>query len=287
MNRIRILALGLLLGIGTASAADWGDLLNKAQQGISNYGKEATDVVSEKGEDEERVIGRQWAETLLGAAPLDPDERAQRYVNEVGLWLALHSERPQLPWRFGVLDSPNVNAFATPGGYVFITRGLLGRLRSESELAGVLAHEIAHVIEKHHLDAVRKAQGLSLGGKLLQQFAIKDRGNATVNERLLGGVKEVMSRGLDKGDEYEADRMGVVIAARAGYDPYGLPAVLQTLQALNAQDSTLALMFATHPAPGARLDKLESAMGDKLDPYAGQPQLAERYAQQLRPSRKK
>jgi len=277
MNRIRIIGLSLLLAGAPAFAADWGGLLNKATEAVGTYGKDAAGVVSEKGEDEERVIGRQWAETLLGAAPLWSDERAQRYVNEVGLWLALHSERPQLAWRFGVLDSPNVNAFATPGGYVFVTRGLLAKLRNEAELAGVLAHEIAHVLEKHHLDAVRKAQGISIGGKLLQQFALKDRGNATVNERLLGGVKEVMSRGLDKGDEYEADRMGVVIAARAGYDPYGLPAVLQTLQALSAQDSTLALMFATHPTPEARLDALDQAIGTSLDAYAAQAQLQARF----------
>jgi len=276
MKKLPIAAAALLLA-STPAFADWGELLNKASGAINTYGQQATDVVSEKTVDEERQIGSEWAATLLGAAPLWANDKAQRYVNDVGLWLALHSERPELAWRFGVLDSPNVNAFATPGGYVFVTRGLLARMRNEAELAGVLAHEIAHVVEKHHLDAVRKAQGIGLGAGLLKQFAIKDKGNATVNERLLGGVKEVMSRGLDKGDEYEADRMGVVIATRAGYDPYGLPAVLQTLQALNAQDSTLALMFATHPEPGARLDALEKAMGTTLEAYAAQPQLQARF----------
>ncbi len=87
-----------------------------------------------------------------------------------------------------------------------------------------------------------------------------------------------MLRGLDKNDEFEADRMGVVIATRSGYDPFGLPAVLQTLQSMNPQDSGLALMFSTHPAPGARLDELERVMATRLDRYAGQPQLAERFA---------
>ncbi|HSW15190.1 MAG TPA: M48 family metalloprotease [Solimonas sp.] len=278
MNITRnLFALALLAGSSSASAAGFGDFLNQASDAIGTYGQQAADVVTDKGVDEERQIGSEWAATLLGAAPLWTNDKAQRYVNEVGLWLALHSERPQLAWRFGVLDSPNVNAFATPGGYVFITRGLLARMRNEAELAGVLAHEIAHVVEKHHLEALRKAQGLGLGAGLLKQFAIKDKGNAAVNDRLLGGVKEVASRGLDKGDEYEADRMGVVIATRAGYDPYGLPAVLQTLQALNAQDSTLALMFATHPEPGARLDALDKAMGVTLEAYAAQPQLQPRF----------
>ena len=84
-------------------------------------------------------------------------------------------------------------------------------------------------------------------------------------------------RGLDKGDEFEADRLGVVLAARAGYDAYGLPSVLQTLQAMNAQDSALALMFKTHPAPGERLDALSEKMQPTLDAYSAQPQLAERF----------
>jgi predicted Zn-dependent protease len=90
------------------------------------------------------------------------------------------------------------------------------------------------------------------------------------------------TRGLDKSDELEADRYGVVIAARAGYDSYGLPAVLQTLQAMNATDSALALMFKTHPAPGERLTSLGETMQPTLDAYARQPQLAERFLQTLK-----
>jgi predicted Zn-dependent protease len=85
------------------------------------------------------------------------------------------------------------------------------------------------------------------------------------------------ARGLDKGDEFEADRMGVVIAARAGYDPYGLPAVLQTLEAINPQDSNLALMFKTHPAPQKRLELLDGLMTGSMDRYASQPVMAERF----------
>jgi predicted Zn-dependent protease len=90
-----------------------------------------------------------------------------------------------------------------------------------------------------------------------------------------------MLRGLDKDEEFEADRMGVVIAARSGYDPYGLVAVLQMLQSLNPKDSELALMFATHPDPGSRLDALDRAMGTRLEVFAKQPQVAERYAQSI------
>jgi predicted Zn-dependent protease len=99
-----------------------------------------------------------------------------------------------------------------------------------------------------------------------------------VKEKLVGGIKEIMLRGLDKDDEFEADRMGVVIAARAGYDPFGLPSVLQMLQSLNPKSSELSLMFATHPDPGSRLDALDRAVGTRLDPLASQPQAAGRYA---------
>src|SRR6185436_10299133 len=93
---------------------------------------------------------------LLGASPLVNDPNLQNYVNRVGKWVALHSDRPNLPWRFGVMEDDDINAFATPGGYILITRGLLMRMRDEAELAGVLGHEITHVVEKHVLKTMRK-----------------------------------------------------------------------------------------------------------------------------------
>jgi len=114
-------------------------------------------------------------------------------------------------------------------------------------------------------------------------FARQDRNTAN-REKLLGAGTELFSRGLDKGDELEADRLGVVIAARGGYDAYGLPSVLQALQAMNPQDSGVALMFKTHPAPAERLDALEK-MQAILDAYSAQLQLADRFATTVRPRR--
>ena len=110
--------------------------------------------------------------------------------------------------------------------------------------------------------------------------ALKDRAGPA-RDKLIAFGTEMYSRGLDKSDELEADRLGVVIAARGGYDAYGLPAVLQTLQAMNAQDSGVALMFKTHPAPTERLDALDR-MQATLDAYASRPQLAERFAASVR-----
>jgi predicted Zn-dependent protease len=250
--------------------------INKALDTVKNVGK----AVKEIDEPEEIAIGRDVASRLLGAAPLVPNPGLQRYVNHVGRWLAAQTERPDLPWQFGVLDHGNVNAFATPGGTIFITRGLLERMRNEAELAGVLGHEIVHVLKKHHLKAIQKGAQTALAGEGLST-ALRDRAGPA-RDKLIAFGTEMYSRGLDKSDELEADRLGVVIAARAGYDAYGLPSVLQTLQAMNAQDSALALMFKTHPAPGERLDTLGAKMQPVLDAYSGQAQLADRFVRQIR-----
>jgi predicted Zn-dependent protease len=250
--------------------------INKIVDSAKNVGKAAKDI----DQPEEIAIGRDLAATLLGAAPLVNDARLQRYVNNVGRWLAAQTERSDLPWQFGVLDAPQLNAFAVPGGTIFITRGLLERMKSEAELAGVLSHEIVHVLKKHHLKAIQKAAMSSLGGDAAA-LALKDRAGAA-RDKLISFGTEMYTRGLDKSDEFEADRLGVVIAARGGYDTYGLPAVLQTIQAMNAQDSGLALMFKTHPAPGERLDALGEKMQPTLDRYSKQPQLVERFAAEAR-----
>jgi predicted Zn-dependent protease len=253
--------------------------LNRALDSAKNLGKATREI----NQDEEIAIGRDLAATLVGAAPLVADAKVQRYVNNVGRWIASQSERPDLPWQFGVLDAPQLNAFAVPGGTIFITRGLLERMQSESELAGVLGHEIGHVVKKHHLKAIQKGAMTALAGDALQ-MAVQNK-NSAANEKLVSFGKEMYSRGLDKGDEFEADRLGVVLAARAGYDAYGLPAVLQTLQAMNAQDSGLALMFKTHPAPADRLDQLSEKMQPTLDAFASQPQLAERFRAEFKPAK--
>jgi beta-barrel assembly-enhancing protease len=250
--------------------------INKMVDTVKNVGK----AVKEIDEPEEIAIGKDVASRLLGAAPLVADARLQRYVNHVGRWLAVQTERPDLPWQFGVLDSPNVNAFAVPGGTIFITRGLLERMRNEAELAGVLGHEIVHVLRKHHLKAIQKGAQSGLAGDAMS-MALKDRAGPA-RDKLIAFGTEMYSRGLDKSDELEADRLGIVIAARAGYDAYGLPSVLQTLQAMSAQDSAVALMFKTHPAPGDRLDSLGEKMQPVLDTYSAQPQLADRFLRQIK-----
>jgi predicted Zn-dependent protease len=266
----------VILAVAAAPAQAQFNLRDLNINKLVDTAKSVVKATSDIGEPEEINIGRDMAARLLGAAPLVNDPALQTYVNNVGSWLAAQSERPNLPWRFGVLDAPEVNAFAVPGGTVFVTKGLVQRMQSEAQLAGVLAHEISHVLRKHHLKAIQKGAQTSLAGEALQQALKHQPGVA--RDKLLTLGSELYTRGLDKSDEFEADRLGVVIAARGGYDSYGLPAVLQTLQAMNAQDSSLALMFKTHPSPTDRLGALSERMQPVLDQYATQPQLPERFA---------
>lgn len=225
--------------------------------------------------EEEQKMGRDSAAILLGAAPLLNDPALQSYVNKVGMWVAQQGSAPNLSWKFGVMDDDDVNAFAAPSGYVLITKGLIAILRNEAELAGVLAHEIGHVQQQHHLRQVVQQR--------ISQAFIGESANVTLQLGLKGDSEAIQfkttdlySNGLAREDEMEADRVGVVLAARAGYDPFGLAAALQTMDALKADDPALALLFKTHPKPAERLAELERAM-TTVETYSGQPLGEERF----------
>jgi predicted Zn-dependent protease len=267
MNRTLVrglTGLGLLLCLGAAHGFNLGQELRNAASELQKPGK-----VAELGgysEEEETAIGRQIAGNLLGAAPLVKDQRLQKYVNNVGRWVASQSERPDLAWHFGVIESNDINAFAAPGGYIFVTRGLYRLLGNEAELAGVLAHEVGHVIRKHHLKILQQSRLVDLGGKLLAKKA----GDNEKIHNLIGSGAEIVSRSLDKNAEFEADRIAVVLAARAGYDAFGLPEVLQEIgHSATGDSSSVALLFKTHPHPDERLTQLGDAVGSRLDGLKG------------------
>jgi beta-barrel assembly-enhancing protease len=245
-----------------AAPAAGGDLLQMLSQSVESI-----------DEPKEIEIGRQLASVLLGSKPLHADAALQRYVNRLGRWIALQSDRPQLPWTFGVLDDPGFNAFAAPGGYVFVTKGLVDQV-DEAELAGILAHEITHVTARHHLQALgAKARS----GMATQLIASQVRSNVVgnfVSSQMLALGRDLYARGLDRGDEFDADRRGVALAARAGFDPYGLPAVLQQLRTAAPDNPLFSLTLATHPPAQQRLEQLEVAMGNRLDAYSGKPSVA-------------
>lgn len=260
--------LALLLGSAfTAShALDFGQQLrDKLKERLPEQVKNVAEVLGNTSQDDEIAIGRQIAGNLLGASPLVKDARLQQYVNRVGRWVANQSERPELPWHFGVIESSDVNAFAAPGGYIFVTRGLYALLQNEAELAGVLAHEVGHVISKHHLKILQKSRMLDMGSQMLaKQISNNDKA-----QKLIGSGAEIVARSLDKDAEFEADRIAVVLTARAGYDAFGLPGVLQQIGHYASDNDSVALLFKTHPHPDARLQKLDVAMGSRFDQIKG------------------
>ncbi len=265
--RIAFFVLGMCLIL---SPAVYGfnidkDLLDGIGQALdTKAGQKEGD--SSTPDSEEIAVGRQIAGNLLGASPLVKNNALQKYVNSVGRWVANQSERPDLEWHFGVIDSSDVNAFSIPGGYIFVTQGLYRLLENEAQLAGVLAHEVAHIVRKHHYRVIQQASVVDFGSKLLSQKIGQDN---ELIQRLIGSGAEVVARGLDKNAEYEADRMGVVLSARSGYDQYALAEVLQQMGHYSQEDDSIKLLFKTHPLPDDRLSHLDEAMGYKLDDLKG------------------
>jgi beta-barrel assembly-enhancing protease len=266
-----------MLGMCAPAFAQFGNFLknldiNKAV----DITKKAVEANKEYTQEEEIELGQGLTAGFLGAAPLHKDERLQRYVNRVGRWVAAHSERADLPWTFGVIDADTINAFAMPGGTVLVSHGLLKRLQNESELAGVLAHEIAHVVQKHQLKAIQSGAFADLAATVGKEYAAsRVRGGGVegvLKSQLASAGVEIVKNGffvkpLDRSLEYEADRMGVVLAARAGYDPYGFVSVLQLLAQMKPEDE--AGILATHPSPAERMAELEKVV-PALERYAGQ-----------------
>jgi hypothetical protein len=244
-------ARGLLagLGIGTGTAGD--SALRVADSAASKSEDELTA--------EELALGPEIAGRVLGAAPLWQDDAAQRRVNLIGRWVASQTARPELPWAFGVLDDDEINAFAAPGGYVLITRGLYELLSDDAEVAAVIAHELGHVVQRDHYEVIRKQEvagttkdialsQVQVGGGIAGSYA-KDyvgKHGATV-----------MLTGLDREAEYRADEAAGVYLARAGFDPLALYSVLQKMTALGTRSSRMAQLYKTHPPLDQRLARLD------------------------------
>jgi len=217
-------------------------------------------------EAQEIQFGENMSAVLLGVRPLYENRDINIYVNNVGMWLAQNSSRPNLPWQFGVIKSSAINAFAAPGGFVFITSGMLMQLENEAQLAAVLAHEISHITEKHHLNAIKEEASRSAVTETLfiSAQAYQDNTNGSSKEqeyrtwakKVTGMAQELYVKGLNKEDEFMADVYGIRLLARSGYDAFAYIDNLQILASISADDSALALLYKTHPTPQKRLEAL-------------------------------
>jgi predicted Zn-dependent protease len=209
-------------------------------------------------EAEEIAIGQQQDAEIRREMGVYDDPELQRYVNDVGQQLARASHRPNLPWSFTIVDSPAINAFALPGGYIYITRGILAYLDDESELAGVLGHEIGHVTARHAAQAYTRQAQAGLGLAILSIFVPATAPFADLSSAGLSVL--FLRHGRDA--ELEADRLGVEYGSSAGYDPAGVPRFLATLARIDRlSERGVPNWLSTHPNPGSRVTKAEPVAG--------------------------
>jgi len=206
-------------------------------------------------EAEEIKLGKESDEEIVASVGLYDDPELQAYVEGLGQQLAARSERPNLPWSFKVVDDPAVNAFALPGGYVYVTRGLLSHMGSEAEVSGVLGHEIGHVTARHGVNQASKQMLAMLGlgvAALLDEDLAEWAGVASVGLGLL-----FLKYGRD--DERQADDLGLRYMTRAGYDPREMPGVFTVLQGVETVEGAgrLPNWLSTHPDPGARRERIQ------------------------------
>ncbi len=199
--------------------------------------------------EQELQIGSEGYKAVVAEYGLYDDPALQDYVHEIGLKVARASHQPSLAWHFAVLDDPTVNAFAMPGGYIYVTRGILAHLNSEAQLAGVLGHEIGHVTHRHSAERITQQQIYGLGLGVASVFSGTVRRYGDLAQQGLGLLFLKYSRD----DERQADELGVAYAAGGGYDPREIPATYAMLKRLGEQaGQRLPGFLSTHPDPGNR-----------------------------------
>lgn len=215
-------------------------------------------------EEEEYYIGRAVSALIISKYPVFQNGALTRYINIVGNTVAIYSNRPETyaGYHFLILDTEDVNAMAAPGGFIFITRGLLKRCNDEDMLAAILAHEVGHVSAKHGLRSIKKSRLIDafkiIGLETAKKFGPEKLAQlTTIFENILGDIAEkLIERGYDRKYEYEADKLSVEFGTRTGYDPNGLLDFLETMEDDSSGTSKKG-WFKTHPSTKDRIDKVK------------------------------
>jgi predicted Zn-dependent protease len=230
-------------------------------------------------EAQEIQMGREADQQISASFGLYPDQQLADYVSELGVNLASKSERPNLPWTFRVLDDPTVNAFALPGGYIYVTRGILTYLDNEAELAGVVGHEIGHVTAQHSVYRMSSQQLAQLGlgvGMILSPELAKYGQLASTGLGLLF-LK------FSRDDETQADELGLRYMGRENYDPKEMVQVMAMLDGVSqsAGGGRIPEWLSTHPNPGNRKEHIQGLITMNEDVYAGSRVNRERYLEHI------
>ena len=211
-------------------------------------------------EAQEIAMGREADVEVRRQMGLYEDDALQRYVEEIGLELALRSHRPELPWSFAIVDSPAINAFAIPGGFIYLTRGIMPFLSDEADLAGVIGHEIGHVTARHTVRAYTRASGAQLGLLVGSIFSPAARAAGGLAQTGLG----VLFLRYGRDAELQADRLGAEYAAISGWDPAGVRDMLSTLSRISegADRRGVPSWLSTHPEASDRVERVGSMLSE-------------------------
>ena len=252
MRKTTTIALAILALASPAYAqlGGIGGALKKAQQ--AQDAKQKIDELTFT-EEEERQIGSDVSAKLRQRFGVAQDPAVHKYVTLVGTALVQQSDRPRLEWTFIVLDTDGVNAFAAPGGFVHITRGALGMMKNEAELAGVLGHEIGHVTRKHTINALRNSAAKKLGTDMAAKRA------AFISAVANLAYDNIIENAWDRGDELDADKVAVQLAPKIGYAPASLADFLNRLSERNKTQAERNGLFASHPETKERITKINDA----------------------------
>ncbi len=218
---------------------------------------------------EEVQMGAQYAAEINRELPIITDPEIQRYITVLGDSIARVADNRNLDWHFYVVDQPDVNAFAVPGGYIYLNRGLIERAATMSEVAGVLGHEIGHVTERHSMEQMAKAQQANVGVSLACIFAPSVCNSGLGSAAIQIGAGGAFAK-FSRDDERDADREGIKFVTRAGIDPRGVPAMFRTLLAeRQSKPGGVDGFFSSHPLAEDRVADSENEIA-KIDPVVMQ-----------------
>ena len=259
-----IMAVAVLVPV-SANALDLSNVINSAVNftaGAVKASKNLTPV-------QEYYLGRAVAAQALQEYPLSSDVALNTYVNKIGQTNVQASDRPETfgGYHFAVVNSPDINAFACPGGFIFVTTGAIKAAQNEDQLAGVIAHEVAHVANKHALKAMKKAAWTGVALSTVEDVAstygsdVVQQINASFGSAVLDVTDMVLKSGFSRGDEKQADEKGLEYMTHAGYNPQALVDFFNTM--LNQGAAGSKSLFATHAATDTRIRVAEAYIKNK------------------------
>lgn len=228
----------------------------------------------------EIIFGRELAARILGRYPLYQDDNLNRYVNLVGKGVSQHVNRPEIEYRFTILDTDIINAFAAPGGYIFITKGALKMMEDEAELAAVLAHEIAHVTERHivkELD-IKATEGSQTAGLARIFGGGTDVMKGFFAQMVDKAVEILLEKGLKRQDEFDSDRIATIVAANVGYDPAALK---RYLKKISKGEKETKILTGTHPPFEERIKNLDTVLSENQLIGVEQAYVKERFNEKI------